>query len=81
MCAIFPEVTPIFSKLKILEKFVVVMYDRSSTLVGVVEARVDLFASKQKPYEVIPPPRTALMQQTKHAVFQAACVWAQANLH
>ena len=89
---IFPETTPVFSKLsqhppaieddgmKILEKFVVLMYDRSSTADGVDEVRQDLFAKKQRPYEAIPPTRAALIQHTKHAAYQAGFVWAQAIL-
>ena len=33
--------------LQILEKFVVIMYDRSSTAKGVDDARLDMFARKQ----------------------------------
>jgi len=33
-----------------LERFVVLMYDRSSAATGVDEARLDLFARKQRPY-------------------------------
>ena len=89
---IFPEATPVFSKqsqhpptiedddMKILEKFVVLMYDRSSTVNGVDEARLDLFARKQRPYEAIPPTRAAPIQHTKLAAYQAACVWSQSIL-
>ena len=60
------EVSSIFSKLsqyplvaddedqKTVEKFVVMMYDRSSTAEGVDQARLDMFAQKQRSYEVIP---------------------------
>ncbi|KAJ8377441.1 hypothetical protein AAFF_G00259990 [Aldrovandia affinis] len=48
--------------LKTLEKFVVMMYDRSSTAEGVDDARLDMFARKQRPYEAIPPTRSALKQ-------------------
>ena len=53
---IFPEASPVFSKLSqypltveqsgmdILERFVILMYDRSSTATTVDEARLDLFA-------------------------------------
>ena len=89
---IFPEATPVFSTLsqhpptiedddmEILEKFVVLMYDRSSTAGGVEEARLDLFARKRRPYEAILPTRAALIQHTKRAAYQAGCVWAQAIL-
>lgn len=88
---ICPEASPIFSKLgqyppvltdgelEILEKFVVLMYDRSSTAVSVDEARLDMFARKQRPYEAIPPTRAALLQHTKRAAYQAGCIWGQAT--
>ena len=56
---IFPEATPVFFKLshhpstiedddmKILEKFVVLMYDRSGTADSVDEAKLDLFAESR----------------------------------
>ena len=43
-----------------LKKFVVLMYDRSSDVTTVNEARVDLFARKQRPYDSIPPTQAAL---------------------
>ncbi|XP_046577345.1 uncharacterized protein LOC124285203 [Haliotis rubra] len=64
----------------IVEKFVVLMYDRSSTVDGVDEARLDLFARKQRPYEAIPPTRAALIQHAKRAAYQAGCGWAQGIL-
>ena len=56
-----PKATPVFSKLgvyppivedgdlEILEKFVILMYDRSSTAANVDEARLDMFTRKQMP--------------------------------
>ena len=73
---IFPEASLIFSKLsqyppvltdsdlEILEQFVVLLCDRSSTAVSVDEARLGMFARKQRPYEAIPPTRAALLQHT-----------------
>ena len=55
------------------------MYDRYSTAATVDEARLDMFARKQRPYESIPPTRAALLQHTRRAAYQAGCVWAQAN--
>ena len=88
---IFPEASLIFSKLsqyppvltdsdlEILEQFVVLLYDRSSAAVSVDEARLEMFARKQRPYEAIPPTRAALLQHTKRAAFQAGCIWGQAT--
>ena len=66
--------------LDILEKFVVMMYDRSSTAEDVDEARLDMFARKQRPYEAIPPTRSALKQHMKRASYQAACIWSQSTV-
>ena len=44
------------------------MYDRSSTAEG-VNARLDMYAQKQRPYEVISPTRGALKQHVKHAAY------------
>jgi len=57
------------------------MYDRSSTAEGVDDARLDMFARKQRPYEAIPPTRGALLQHTKHAAYQADCIWSQSAVH
>ena len=62
-----------------LEQFVVVMYDRSSTATGVDEARLDLFARKQKPYNAIPPTGDALKKHIMRAAYQAGYVWGQST--
>ena len=85
-----PEVSGVFGKLscypaavhnddiKVLEKFVVAMYDRSSSAEAVNDARLEMFARKQRPYDAIPPTRAALVQHIKRAVYQAASIWSQA---
>ena len=62
----FFHASPVFSKLSqyplaversdmdILERFVIPMYDRSGTAATVDEARLDLFARKQRPYIIKP---------------------------
>lgn len=84
------EVSGVFSKLSkyppevddedfdTLERFVVMMYDRSSTAEGVDAARLDMFARKQRPYEAIPPTQGALKLHVKRAAYQAGCIWSQA---
>ncbi|KAG0722278.1 hypothetical protein GWK47_006094 [Chionoecetes opilio] len=54
-----------------LERFVVLMYDRSSAATGVDEARLDLFAPKQRAYNSIPPTQAALREHAKRAAYQA----------
>ena len=62
-----PEASDVFTKLSSypthvekedierLEKFVVRMYDRSSSTEAVDDARLELFSRKQRSYEAIPP--------------------------
>ena len=44
------------------------------------DARLDLFARKQRSYKAIPPTQSALLQHTKRAAYQAGCVWSQATV-
>ena len=48
------------SDLQALEKFIVLMYDRSSDVTTVNKARLALFARKQRQYDLIPPTQAAL---------------------
>jgi hypothetical protein len=87
-----PEASDVFTKLsqypptvedsdmKVLDKFVVTMYDRSSPTTSVDDTRLDMFARKQRPYEAIPPTQAALLQHTKRAAYQAGCIWSQSTL-
>ena len=61
-----------------LENFVVLLYDRSSAASGVDEARLELFARKQRSYDAIPPTRGALREHAKRAAYQAGIIWGQA---
>ena len=60
-----------------LERFVVLLYQRTSPLLRVNEARKRLFAFGNRKLENIPPTRAALMQHAKRAAFQAGHVWGQ----
>ena len=66
------------SDLEILEKFVVLMYDRSSSVASVNEARLALFARKQRSYDLIPPTQGALTEHAKRAAYQVGHIWSQA---
>ena len=75
----FPEVTDAFEELlrmpsdvtedsmSLLERFVVLMYDRTSDIMEVNDARNRLFAHKSKALDSIPLTQAALQQQIKHA--------------
>ena len=79
---VFDEVTETFSNLskfptevtdtdlKTLDRFVVLMYDRSSAAIGVDEARLHMS---------IPPTQAALREHVKRAAYQEGVIWGQAT--
>ena len=83
---VFDEVTETFSKLshfptevrdtdlKTLERFVL-MYAQSSAATGVDEARLHMFARKQRPYDSIPPTQAALREHAKPAAYHVCVKW------
>ena len=88
---IFPEVTPVSRKLSsypvnledkdfdAIQKFVVMLYDKNSREENVNDCRLDLFARKQRTFDSIPPAKAALLEHSKSATYQAACVWGQST--
>ncbi|KAL7373698.1 hypothetical protein ABVT39_012891 [Epinephelus coioides] len=85
----FPEVTEAFNELlqiqgdvselskSQLERFVVLMYDRTSETTEVNEARKQLFTQKSRALENMPPTKAALEQHIKGATYQVN-VWCKA---
>ena len=59
-----------------IERYVVLLYQRTSALSHVNEARKQLFAQNRK-MENIPPTLHALEQHVKRAVYQAGHIWGQ----
>jgi len=55
----------------LLERFVVLMYNRTSGHMEVNKARKQLFTQKARTLENIPPTQAALLQHVKRATFQA----------
>ncbi|CAC5423003.1 unnamed protein product [Mytilus coruscus] len=89
----FPEVSAAFrqmtdqpsticrdSILPLLERHVVLLYDRTSESNSVHEARKVLFAHKGRSIESVPPTREALYQHAKRSVYQAGLIWIQCLL-
>lgn len=58
----------------VIERFVVLLYDRTSAIVEVNQARKDLFSEKAGNLENIPPTRVALEQHIMRAGFQGAYI-------
>eukprot|EP00745_Piridium_sociabile_P022176 TRINITY_DN34414_c0_g1_i10.p1 TRINITY_DN34414_c0_g1~~TRINITY_DN34414_c0_g1_i10.p1 ORF type:complete len:283 (-),score=55.29 TRINITY_DN34414_c0_g1_i10:371-1219(-) len=63
---------------KLLERFTIVLYDKTSNLESVNECRRSLFCQKGKTMETIPPTQAALLQHAKRAAYQAG-VWATSD--
>ncbi|KAG7168436.1 putative winged helix-turn-helix domain containing protein 5 [Homarus americanus] len=88
----FPEVTPAFVSLastpselpdgvlSTLERFIVLLYDRTSTCCDVNVLRKKLFSRKSRSLEHLPPTRAALEQHIKRAAYQAGHIWGQAAI-
>ena len=61
-----------------IERFVVLLYSRTSQLLTVNAARKQLFSYGNRKLENLPPTRAALYQHVKRASFQAGYIWGQA---
>ena len=90
---VFPELTPVLRSLKksspaniaddsmdVIERFVVLLYNRTRSLTKVNEARQESFSKKSRNLHNIPPTRAALVQHTKRTVLQGRYVWGQTLL-
>ncbi|GFO25215.1 hypothetical protein PoB_005172000 [Plakobranchus ocellatus] len=73
----FDEVTPVFSSL-FLEAYVVLLYDCTCTETTVDAARKNIFTTKDRSMDNIPPTKAALLQHIKRAIYQGGFVWGQA---
>ena len=58
------------SDIQIIERYVVLMYDKSSGLDSVNECRRVLFTKKNRASENLPPTSDALLQHVKRAICQ-----------
>ena len=54
----------------VLERFTILLYDRTSDLVCIDEARKHLFTKKGRAMDAIPPTRAALVQHIQRTVYQ-----------
>lgn len=61
----------------ILERYTVLMYDRTSTCTTVNAAGKDLFTRKGRVIDAIPPTADAVLQHAKRAMFQAGHCWGK----
>ena len=64
----------------IIERYVVLLYDRTSNQTNVNKARQELFSKKSRLLESIPPTQASLVQHVRRAVYQGGHVWEQTLL-
>ena len=62
-----------------VERFVILMYDRASTSTEINKAQRKLFAKKAD-IKQIPPTKAAFQQHVMRAVFHGGPIWGQALL-
>ena len=85
-----PAVTPIFEKfstlgpfelgeaeMRVLERFVVLLYCKTCSYDSVNDARQLLFARQSRRIENIPPSQAALTQHIRRSIFQAGHIWGR----
>ena len=77
-CSLMANLESISDNMKSIERFVTLMYDRTSSLDCVDQARKQLFTQKGRSIEGLPPTKDALILHTRRATYQAAFCWAQA---
>jgi hypothetical protein len=88
---VYPEVTNSFNELSrsndtisvenaaSVERFSILLYDRTTQLSDINDVRKDLFTRKGRfKHENLPPTKAALTEHTKRAVYQGGHVWGQA---
>ena len=59
---------------KALEHFTVILYDKTSSIHHIYEARKEQFCQKGKTMERLPPTQDALLQHTKRVAYQVG-IW------
>ena len=90
---VFPKLTPLLRVLAaspkdiseehkaVIERLVILLYDRTRSLTSVSEARQEeLFSKRSRTLDSIPPNRAALVNLAKRAVFVGGFFWLQTLL-
>ena len=65
-----PNTEAVYESLHLLERFVVLMYDRTSSCFSANEVRLDLFPTRTR-MDAIPPTSVALLQHVKRTAYMA----------
>ena len=70
-----PTVDVVDEVMPILEQYVTITYECTSTCMKINDARRDLFTRKGRGIEAIPPTSDALRQHAKRSTYQAGHCW------
>jgi hypothetical protein len=61
----------------IIERFIIIMYDRTSDISCINAARNDMFCAQGRVLDKIPPTKGALEQHVNRAIYQGGYIWGQ----
>ena len=61
----------------VLERFTILLYDRTSSKLNINDARQELFTKKGRGMDAIPPTKDALIHHIKRAVYQGGYCWGR----
>ncbi|KAG1695759.1 Integrin alpha-PS2 [Nymphon striatum] len=61
-----------------LERYCIILYDKTSSLTSVNDTRKELFCKRNKTMENLPPTQDALINHTKRALYQAG-IWTSSQ--
>ena len=63
--------------ISVIERFVILLYCRTSTQVDINMARKELFVKKGRPMDDIPPSHDAFLQHLKRGIYQGIHCWGK----
>ena len=72
-----PSISQVDDAMGTIERFMVLIYDTTSTKSYVDGATLELFVCKGRDVSNIPPTKGALLQHVRRAVYQAGLCWSQ----
>ncbi len=61
----------------VLERFTILLYDRTSNIVNIDEAHRELFTKKGRAMDTLPPTKAALVQHIQRSVYQGGHCWGK----
>ena len=76
-CAMATSPHAVDEWMELLERYVVLLYDRTSSQTSVNQARMELFTHKGRAIDGLPPTQAALIEHAKRAAYQAGHIWGQ----